>query len=358
LKDETVDAIVSVSGVSEEFERQDIEEALASPSEHFDRPYNKISEKEFREYVSDGVLRSQSFKVFFLLEDASRFPSSYELGTVKLLDAGELPAEVQDFLSKGKGVGQTKADYIPVGKFLWAGGFFAQPYVEVEVQAYGLAKAATKAAKVADEALNVIRFEYEQPFTLPEYCIVLDKTNNVSLKRMAAFSGATYVAEMDKMTGELNEVLNKKNPTELENRLRNAVRLYGLAIEASRPEIKFTLLTNALEGLLMNKGEDIRVRLAEKVSFLTEVDKESRRSQFEQVRELYDRRSDFVHQNKTYQPIRIDEAAELAAIFHNVFLRLLELRNDGYESIRKVVDKEGKVAGKAVDDLVDDLKFA
>ncbi len=346
LKERTITEVLSVPGAGDELERDDVEEALTQPPEYFDKPFNMITDAEFRAFVTERLLQIRPFKIFFLLSGALSFPEEYVLNKARLVGHDSLPKEVSRFLmsdlTDSRSSETEKSD-------LWMGGL-SSPYVQIEVDAYGAGKATQKAARMADEAVNILRFEYGQSFPLPEFGIVLDPQGKVSTKRMKTSASTSYVAETDATTDELNEILAKKDPTELENRLRNAMRLFGLAAEASRPEIKFTLLTNALEGLLMNKGEDIRVRLAEKISFLIGSDGSDRLATFERVRELYDKRSDFVHQNVEYRAIQNDEVNELTRTFREVFARLLELRNQGYVSIRK-----GQ--GKYVDGFVEDLKF-
>ena len=115
------------------------------------------------------------------------------------------------------------------------------------------------------------------------------------------------------------------------------MRLFGLAIEANRPEIRFVLLTNALEGLLMTRGDgdSIRTRMAEKVSFLLEAEGIRRQDLFERVKKLYDRRSDFVHQNADQEQITFTDEFELKSIVRQTFMKLLELRQQGFETVKK-----------------------
>jgi hypothetical protein len=350
IREETIKKITALPGIAEELEGQDIESVFEGAPTYFDKPYNKIADSEFVEYISARLFKKHTFSVFFPLTNVFGFPDGYRLGPAKLVLLGSLPGKVQEFLERGE-VGGANSGY-PASSGIGDGQGRTNFYLQVDVDAYGSGKAVRKASRTAQESLHIIRFEYEQNFLLSQFGITLDEGGEIQVRSLASEAWTSHVAELDTVTQELDDILSKPDANELERRLRSGIRLFGLAMEAFQPEIKFSLFTNALEGLLMTKGDRdyLRMRLAEKVSFLLETESSRRKEMFEMVRDLYDRRSDFVHQNAKYKPIEEEEVLALKRIFVAVFNRLLELRAQGYVSVEKC-------PAKYVDAMIDDLKF-
>lgn len=348
--DETVQKILSLDNVADELEGSDIAETLPGPASYFDKPFSMISERELKDYVEKNLLIPKTYQVFFRLSTVVDFPDGYQLGQGRLAVPDSLPSSVKEFLSKRSALGLKK--HTSISQEVMRLGLNTQ-FLTLSLKSYGPAKALQRATRSADEALHILRFEYEMNFSLSQFAILIDDQDRIQMREMNAETWVNYLPELDEITGKLNEILRKPDTTELENRLRNAVRLFGLAMDANRPEIRFVLLTNALEGLLLTRGDRdyLRFRLAEKVAFLVETEETKRLAEFEKIKRLYDRRSDFVHQNAKYEPIEDKDVEELKNVFFQVFNKLLILRSQGYASIEKR-------QGKYVDSLIDSLKFA
>lgn len=351
VRSETYKALQSIEGVNKELSQIDLNDLLVYPGMYIDKPFNEITDDEFREIITKKWLTNRLYHVYFPLYNVYNFPDGYKLGYGILYIFASLPIPIQEYLDekwrhefdRNRGYAANIDEFLKRKR--------DSTFLYVSVKSYGQDKAGQKATELADESMHILRAVYGADFNLKEYVYIEDAGKYPGGREMGEWASASYAAILDNNYTELTEILTKARPSELETRLRNSIRLFALAIEAIRPEIRYTLLTTALESMLLIKGNYLRFKLAEKVAFLLGKDKEQRLKLFQNVKDLYDKRSDFVHQNPKYKPITEDDVTNLWETFTNIFHKLLELRDQGYTQVEK---KEGI---KTIEDLIDDLKF-
>lgn len=345
--EETTERIMSVPGAREEFEEADLQEILRRPSKHLGKGLGEATDQELEQLVKGDLLTQKSYEVYFALPQLLGFPNDYSLGHGSIVSYSSCPHAIQTTLS-GFDHSVLEGDDESMVK-----DTSSLQLLRIPVQACGAARAISKASKFADDALHILRLVYGKNIAISSVIAMREsgivvKTNTIRLEDFLR-----HVSASDDFARRLDPVMLREKPNDLETRLRNSVRLYGMAIEATRPEIRFSLLTNALEGLLMTDSdkESVATRLAEKVAFMLENTREPRMALSKRVKELYGLRSDFVHQSRDYRGIFPEQVDELNGIFTRALRRLLELANQGYECVQK------HPGTKSIDGLVDELRF-
>jgi hypothetical protein len=353
LRDETIKSIQEIPGINDALSWRDILDVLRYPPSYLGKPFKKITDKEFTKLVVDELLTEVVYHFYFPLYNVYGFPDGYQLGHATLHVYSSLPAPVKDHFDREwkHRFEMNKEHASSLEEYL--GRKRDAVFLYVSVKAQGHEKAGQKATKLADESVHILRAIYMHDFGISEYAYITGKGTYAGSYLTLNIGWSTYTSRFDNTIGKLTNILTKQDPNDIENRLRNAIILFGIETEAARPEVRYTLLTTALEGLLLTEGDRdyLRLKLAEKISFLLENNLDKRLELFEKVKDVYDRRSDFVHQKPKFKPITQEEVEKLGEIFIKVFNKLLELRNQGYEQIQK---KDG---AKTIDDLVTNLKF-
>lgn len=301
----------------------------------------------------------QSYNVYFPLDVyVYKFPDGYQLGHAKLLAFRSLPTRVRELFEfnwkfqfeKNEKHISTLREYLEKKRGI--------VFLQISVKAHDIEEANQEAFKLADESVNVLRIIYGYYFPLNEKLIMDEKQQVGQLSKLGIKPTSTRIGELDdSVIGKLTDILIEQDPSDIETRLRNAVLLLGTGTKTASPEVRYTLLTTALEALLIT--EDVQQsrgrKLAEKVKFLIETEPEKQTKLFKKVKDGYHlKRSGFLHQTLRYKHNHITngDVKELWGVVSRVFKKLLELRDEGYKQIRK---KEGV---KTVDKLVEDSKFS
>jgi len=353
LRNETISLIQGFLGVKDELAWEDILDVLITPALYLNKPFDDIKDEEFVEFVKKRLLSEKGYHMYFPLYGVCDFPDGYKLGHATLYIYYSIPEPVQKYFdSEWKFQFEKSRQQVTLEKYLEEK--HVTSFLHVSVKAHGSRKAGQKATELADESVHILRSIYDRDFLVSDYAYITEGEKYTGGLSRGKIGWIAYSNRLDAIISKLTNILTKRDPSDIENRLINAIRLFGVGTEATRPEVRYTLLTTGLEGLLMvqNDRDYLGLKLSEKVTFLLEKEPEKRAKLFKVIKDAYARRSDFVHQNPDYEPITDEDVRELRNIFIKVFNKLLELRDDGYTQIQK---REG---AKTVDRLVEDLKFS
>lgn len=228
-------------------------------------------------------------------------------------------------------------------------------FLYLTVEANGSHKATEKASDLADECVDVLRFLYRHHFPVNECYYISEDGKNLGGRESVGerFRGsARFVELFEKGIQKLTDIMTRSNPTQIEQRIRNALRIFGIQTTLANEQLRFVLLLTCLESLLLS-GSDrdyIGWKLAEKTAFLLG---KNRRKTNEYVKQAYGIRSAFIHGN-TRQKEKTeaeDELHNMENLVVSVFWKLIELREQGYATIQK------KKNVKNVEDYIEKLKF-
>jgi hypothetical protein len=168
-------------------------------------------------------------------------------------------------------------------------------------------------------------------------------------------SSESDLIEIDKEEIDKNAILlnitRKSELTSLEKRILGAIRLFGISRLSYKPEIRFIMITSALERLLVTGKDNIAFNLSEMCSFLLKNDGNERYLMFKHMKELYTKRSNLVHEGKG--DITNEDVRKLETIFYMLIYRLLPLSLK-YAKIEK---KSSSMNKEGIEDYVNNLKY-
>jgi hypothetical protein len=328
--------------------------------------HSKVDPNDVRavtDRLNHSLLRKMHYFFFYPLYNTFRFPDNYQIGFCQARDYDHLPESVKQTLRmswefsfrNNQGYFDKLEYYLENRK--------SSLFLQTEVEASGKFKATEKAAGLVDRSLDVLRMVYEQDVTASEYCLdirELDWTGTGGYYHGSndpmTWSSRTYAKRFDSVVPVLNEILTNrlhKDQGILQKKLRNAIRLYGVATSARYREVRFILLCSALEALVLTRDDRdyLGWKLAERIAFLI-AKPDDRQSISSYITYAYSKRSRIVHQDKDKEENVSDEdVRKLADVMLKTFWKLVELKKHGFTSLQKMSNEKSVIA------LIEKLKF-
>lgn len=338
------------------------------------------------------------YEFYFRLGQTSGFPDGYQLGNGELYSFDKLPAHVRKHISgewkyeyrDNKEYARTLKEYEEYRKKDWC--------MHIAVSSVGWNKAIEKAIQIARRNLNIYKLvyfteSYHEHIVGPrpplDYYFGVNKGSRMGGANVGEpFRSTIFRVQsksLDGMISDINSIISKANPTELENRILNAIDAFGMIDESTPLHVRFMLCIIGLEGLLLSKGDRdyLGWKLAEKITFLLADSPawnattynigpenknvltkkfiakrlvESRIRLNKEVRDLYDKRSSFAHRGigkKNNEEITPDNYSTAYLILRWAVEKLLELRNNGITHIAK----EKGIDINSLDGYIEKLKY-
>lgn len=163
----------------------------------------------------------------------------------------------------------------------------------------------------------------------------------------------SYIDKLHKIfLNFLSEISCKKNPSKLEKKILRGIELYGISNLTKNHDIRFIMLTSALETLLLSKNDKdyLGLKLAEKSSYLIENDGEKQLNLFRLVKEMYGKRSGLIHEgNRKIEERDVDLLEDLVGM---IIFRLLKL-----SSKYPQMEYSDKPTQLGIENLIEEIKY-
>ena len=152
----------------------------------------------------------------------------------------------------------------------------------------------------------------------------------------------------------LSKISLNKRPNSLEQKVLQAIQVYGLSRLSHKPEIRFIFLVSSFESLLLTEDDRdyLGKKLSEKTAFLLENTYEKRLDLYKIMKRLYGKRSSLIHNGKTN--ISDAEIKKLEGLFRILVFRILELNKIYSKMEQKSQDKDRE----GIEDYINMLKFS
>jgi hypothetical protein len=180
-----------------------------------------------------------------------------------------------------------------------------------------------------------------------------DLTNELE---MDDYEAGDYEAEIGVWLGDMSVIIAEEWPesaSKLGIKLKNAFRIWALAVCENNNEVRLILLCSALEAMLLIESDRdaIASKLAERTAFLIAKPKD-RLENYYKVKQLYDKRCRFVHQSDQRKNISVEDCIEMESIVHSVFVELQVMLFTGWQTLHEKDDRTISVI-----DYINNLKF-
>jgi len=267
----------------------------------------------------------------------------------------DLPIEIRNYFvllwkhqfSIGTECHRTEDEYVNLKK--------RSTFINLVVKANGHSKAIEEARSLAEDALHILRFLYQINFNIIDIrYIVKENKNEGGMENIAGLpfiGGANYVKLFGERIPVLTDIFIKSNPNEIEKKIRNAIRIFGIQTSVANDQVRFVLLVTCLESLLMTVSDRdyILWKLAEKTAFVLGKNKKEIN---EYVKWAYEKRSAFIHGSRGKEDIVTkDDIYTAQGIVTSVMWKLFDFIKDGYTQIQKGKDV------KSIDGYIEEIKF-
>jgi len=239
-----------------------------------------ISDEEFITKLKSDLLTTKTFDYYVPIYCLYGFPEGLKLGSSTVVDFQNLPTEISEYFIRLWGhrftvdteYHKTKEEYINLKK--------RSTFMHFVIKANGSYKANEKAINLAEDSLHIIRFLYGTNFNIVDmrYKIreVREEGGIEGMASLPFIGGATYNKFVEKKIPVLTDIFTKSNPNEIERKIKNAIRIFGIQTSVTNDNVRFVLLITCLESLLMTESDRdyLLWKLAEKVAFILNEKKE------------------------------------------------------------------------------------
>lgn len=316
---------------------------------------HQISDEEFVAQLKSDLLTTKSFDYYVPIYCLYGFPDGLQLGYSTVVDFQNLPTEISKYFTVfwehcftiDTQYHHTKEEYVNLKK--------RSTFIHFAIEANGSYKANEKATSLAEDALHIIRFLYRINFSIVD---MRYKTREVKqeggmegMTGLPFIGGANYGKFFEENIPILTGIFVKSNPNEIERKIRNTVRIFGIQTSVKNQQVRFVLLVTCLESLLMTESDRdyLLWKLAEKVAFILDGNK---RKLSDYIKKAYDKRSAFIHGSKSEDGLVTEgDIFNIEGVVSNLVWRMIDLVKDGYTHVRK------EKGVKSIDEYVEETKF-
>jgi hypothetical protein len=326
---------------------------------YLDKNLEDITDEDFVQYLKSDVLVSKKYMFYFPLYNLSKFPNKLKIGFSTVILFEDIPKKVQDsfieawkheyFINRGYSL--TEQDFIDYSK--------KRVFLSVSVEANGYTKASEKASILLNDSLNILRFLYSEDISANDYYWIIEGSNSSGGTIGYERNYRVWIAWFDNFRISvplLTEIITKLNPTTLEKKIGNMLKLYGIQTSVRNSSTKFVLLITCLESLLLTSSDKdyLGWKVSEKTAFLVGKDGKDRIEINNYTKLAYRKRSRFIHADAKKKADFIEEfdVLKLQKLVRRVLDKLLTLRANGYTEIQDVGD------AKNVEEYIDQIKFS
>jgi hypothetical protein len=337
----------------------DIEDKLGMVCTYLDKNLEDITDEDFVQYLKSDVLVSKKYMFYFPLYNLSKFPNKLKIGFSTVILFEDIPKKVQDSFIKAwkheyfinRGYSLTEQDFIDYSK--------KRVFLSVSVEANGYTKASEKASILLNDSLNILRFLYSEDISANDYYWIIEGSNSSGGTIGYERNYRVWIAWFNNFRISvplLTEIITKLNPTTLEKKIGNMLKLYGIQTSVRNSSTKFVLLITCLESLLLTSSDKdyLGWKVSEKTAFLVGKDGKDRIEINNYTKLAYRKRSRFIHADAKKKADFIEEfdVLKLQKLVRRVLDKLLTLRANGYTEIQDVGD------AKNVEEYIDQIKFS
>lgn len=241
--------------------------------------YKIKNKKQLIEYVDKNILIPiDTFNFYFKFGMKGDFRNGFQLGDGIFCSLEKIPTKTRKFIKEHMLYENARKHFPTIKDKDWVRIRKRDSYMRITVKAIGTEKAQEKAIAKLRRNHNILKLivgnnvrTHQRPFTSFFYCLETTSTHGGLLSdEFESKFNIWKPKHADNYIKKINLIFNKKNPTELEQKILNAIDIYG-QIEPDTPlNVRFLLCIIGLEGLLLGKEDRdyLGAKIAEKISFL------------------------------------------------------------------------------------------
>ena len=162
---------------------------------------------------------------------------------------------------------------------------------------------------------------------------------------------AQYSKFAEKRIPILTDIFVKSNPNEIERKIRNAVRIFGIQTSVKNQQVRFVLLVTCLESLLMTESDKdyLLWKLAEKVTFILDGNKKELN---DYIKKAYNKRSAFIHGSKSEDSLVTEnDIFNIEGVVSNLVWKMIDFVKNGYTHVQK------HNGVKSINEYIEETKF-
>jgi hypothetical protein len=317
------------------------------------------------DYLHNRVfIKPFSYDFYFRVGSLYHFKTCHEIGRGSVCEFKDLPPEIKGVYRLRMNTSEI-LDIEEIEK-----RHQNKRFLHFKVESIGPHKALEKAIEELKTSISILKLTYNlQISNFLDYTFsyhVIDSKHRTVVTYQDTGIERNQIDKppwLDNKISNLTNITEKNNRTELENRIVNAINIFGMIKENTQLEIRFLLCIISLEGLLHGKDDKdyLGSRLADKMAFLLgdlpewltknrNLLPESRREMAALTLRLYGKRSALAHTGKGKE-IEAADFNDASMILRLAIEKLTELAKLDYIQLAKEEKK------RSIDGFIEDLKY-
>lgn len=279
--DELLDEIEQIPNLKNAFTWNDLFELLNHPIslKKQEELYKIKNKKQLTNYVNKNILTQiDTFNFYFKFGMKGDFRNGFQLGDGVFYSLEKIPSKTRKFIRSHMLYENARKHHPTIKDKDWIRLRKRDSYMHISVKAIGKEKAQEKAIVKLRRNHNILKLvvgnnvrSHQHPSTSFFYCLDTTPTHVGLISDEFESKFNIWKPKIsNNYIKKINLIFNKRNPTELEQRILNAIDIYG-QIEPDTPlNVQFLLCIIGLESLLLGKDDRdyLGVKIAEKISFL------------------------------------------------------------------------------------------
>jgi hypothetical protein len=327
--------------IRKKYSKRDIDDYFINICFFLEKNASDITDDDVATYVNNILIRKgETFICYVPLFELEDFPEGYKVGNSKIILSENLPSELKETINEHYASEYRFRDENERTLSLedYKGIHISKCWIHRKLERVGYFKFYDDAYEKINDDLNILRIAYGQGYGTSQDIITLNHNDFFFFDPETKFfisshkdrNCVLYLEPLDSEIKILNGLFLTETKTDIDNRIVTSLKIYGLQTTVTPIEIKFVLIVNALEGLLLSENDMnyLGKRLSEKVAFLVGKDKQDRIDVYKKMKETYNKRSNFTHQKQTMKEkdkITESDLLYLYNIFFGTIRKLLDL---------------------------------
>lgn len=300
------------------------------------------NEQEFQKRLNDEIT-IRDFTYFIPIERVQKIPYNLQLGKCLTIPYSQFPKNSTNPLIK-KILEKYNQSNNAIHLFL-----------KTTIKCIGQNKAHDKFDLIIEDTLHILRFFFYSDIRFNSYVLKIENFPEYlgGVQWQPPHTPVTFQNRILEGLTIIGSIFEKDELTDIEERIKKAVILVSISKGIRYDGFKLSVLCSALEALLTTKNEPITLKLSERIAFLVKIKKMRRYDVYKEIRNLYEKRSSFIHQSEEDSNSVVGNEVQIAYDYIAIVIqKLVELHNKGFIHIKKIGDPK-----KSVIDGIDALKF-
>lgn len=299
--------------------------------------HDDFNDNEFQQHLIKEICTFVTVDYYFTIPYLYNFPTDLPVGYCTSVKFEDLPKKVQvEFEDRWKYYFKyNKENHYNEEELIEDKRQYL--CLKIRIDAIGGRNAITRAQDKVDRSLNILRMIFKTNIQASGYVERLPKFNSAdgyssvhsSLQKDSWSALGRFEEYYEERIKELSKIFNVTKPSDLQQRIRESIIAFGIAMTIRYNQYELILLCSALEVLVVDEYNDIGQKIAVRTSDLLKTNKPKI---IGDLRELYRKRSSIIHES-TKDEVTKDDVDLMSNYVTSTISEMIKLTKMGFKTL-------------------------